>query len=149
VIECAPTVSAAVAHCACAAASATALHSVVVPSLIVTVPVGVPLATVAVNVTDWPEIDGFTLEVSVVVVAVGAAVNVAVTVVAAFMVIVQSPVPVQPPPDHPENEDPAEAEALSVTSVPSVKLALHVAPQLMPASEDVTVPLPVLLTVSV
>jgi hypothetical protein len=42
-----------------------------------TVPVGVavPLAavTVAVNVTDWPEVDGFSEDCSVVVVEMGAA----------------------------------------------------------------------------
>jgi hypothetical protein len=43
--------------------------SVVLPSLKVTVPVGVAEVpvTVAVNVTDWPESDGFKLEVNVVV----------------------------------------------------------------------------------
>ena len=46
---------------------------VVAPSLNVTVPVAVPLpgataATVAVNVTDWPNTDGFTEDVKVVVV---------------------------------------------------------------------------------
>ena len=41
---------------------------VVAPSLKVTVPVGVPVpVTVAVNVTDWPKTDGFTLEPSTVV----------------------------------------------------------------------------------
>jgi hypothetical protein len=48
---------------------------VVVPSLNVTVPVGVPApgdtgATVAVNVTDWPKTAGFAEEVTLVVVAV-------------------------------------------------------------------------------
>ena len=43
--------------------------SVVVPSLNVTVPVGVPLPlTVAVKVTCWPNVDGFDDDVSVVVV---------------------------------------------------------------------------------
>jgi hypothetical protein len=43
----------------------------VAPSLKVTVPVGVPVpVTVAVNVTDWPKTDGFTLETSTVVDAV-------------------------------------------------------------------------------
>jgi len=46
---------------------------VVAPSLKVTVPVGVPepgdaAATVAVKVTDWPNVLGFTLEVTAVVV---------------------------------------------------------------------------------
>src|SRR5947207_2333997 len=47
------------------------------PSLNVTVPVGVdvPPATVAVNVTDCPELDGFTLDVNDVVVAGWVAVN--------------------------------------------------------------------------
>ena len=45
---------------------------VVLPSLNVTVPVGVPLAgaaaaTVAVNVTDWPKTDGFDEDVTAVV----------------------------------------------------------------------------------
>ena len=49
------------------------LPIVFAPSLNVTVPVGFPLpgattATVAVNVTDCPERDGFTLETTVVVV---------------------------------------------------------------------------------
>ena len=49
-----------------------AVPSVVVPSLKVTEPVGVPLLpaevslTVAVNVTDWPDTEGFTLEATVV-----------------------------------------------------------------------------------
>jgi hypothetical protein len=146
VIECAPKVSAAVAHCACAKASVTALHNVDAPSLNVTVPVGVPPATVAVNVTDWPEIDGFTLDASVVVVAVGN-MNVALTVVAALMVMVQTPVPEHPPPDQPEKKEPAAGNALSVTVVPCTNGALHVAPQAMPAGDDATVPLPVLLTV--
>jgi hypothetical protein len=124
------------------------LHNVVVPSLKVTVPVGVPLATVAVKVTDCPEIDGFTLDASVVVVAVGNNAKVAVTVVAAFIVTTQSPVPAHPPPDQPEKEEPAAGEALSVTVVPCTNEALHVVPQSMPEGEDVTVPLPVWLTVN-
>ena len=48
------------------------LPSVVVPSLNVTVPVGVPVVndfTKAVNVTDWLKADGFTEETTVVEVA--------------------------------------------------------------------------------
>ena len=43
---------------------------VVVPSLNVTVPVGVPLdeVTVAVNVTDWPNVEGLADDVSAVLV---------------------------------------------------------------------------------
>jgi hypothetical protein len=70
-------------------------------------------------------------------------VNVAVTDVAAFTVTTQVPVPVQPPPDQPVNVDPAVAAAVSVTAVPVVYGAEHVAPQLMPAGADVTVPAPV------
>ena len=52
-------------------ASSVPVPNVVVPSLNVTVPVGVPIlwsATVAVNVTDWPNTEGFVEEVNVVVV---------------------------------------------------------------------------------
>src|SRR5207245_8323873 len=46
--------------------------------------------------------------------------------------------------------EPAAGAAVSVTAVPLAKLAVHVAPQVIPAGELVTVPLPVpaLLTVS-
>jgi len=76
--------------------------------------------------------------------------KVAVTVVAAETVTTQVPVPVQPPPLQPLKADPAAGAAVSVTAVPLVKLAEQVAPQVMPAGELVTVPLPVpaLLTVS-
>src|SRR6266540_3929018 len=70
--------------------------------------------------------------------------NVAVTFRAALIVTVHVPVPEQSP------DQPEEAAAVSVTSVPSAKLALHVAPQLMPATSEVTVPVPdpALVTVS-
>src|SRR2546422_3209271 len=76
--------------------------------------------------------------------------KVAVTVVAAETVTVQAPVPEQPPPVQPVKGEPAAAVAVSVTAVPLGKLAEQVAPQVMPAGELVTVPLPVpaLLTVS-
>src|SRR5207245_3580176 len=70
-------------------------------------------------------------------------VNVAVTVVAALTVTVQAPGPEQPPPLQPLKVEPAAGAAVSVTAVPLVKLAAQVAPQLMPAGELVTVPLPV------
>src|SRR5690242_17083769 len=77
-------------------------------------------------------------------------VNVAVTVVAAVIVVVHGFVPVQPPPDHPVHVEPVAAAAVNVTAWPKLKFAVHVAPQLMPAGFDVTVPapLPALVTVS-
>src|SRR5947209_2953042 len=56
---------------------------------------------------------------------------------------VQAPVPEQPPPLQPVKVEPAAGVAVSVTAVPLVKLAEQVAPQVMPAGELVTVPLPV------
>src|SRR5438034_6773068 len=77
-------------------------------------------------------------------------VKVAVTVVAAETVITHDPVPVHPPPLQPLKVEPAAGVAVTVTAVPLGKLAEHVAPQVIPAGELVTVPLPVpaLLTVS-
>src|SRR5205807_3291232 len=68
VMLCGPAVSAAVANVAWPELSVP-VPSVVVPSLKVTVPVGVPPlpVTVAVNVTGWPAAEGLTLEVSVAV----------------------------------------------------------------------------------
>jgi hypothetical protein len=68
-------------------------------------------------------------------------VNVAVTAAAAFIVTVHGPVPVQAP-LQPVNADPAFGVAVSVTTVPLTKSALHVAPQLIPAGLLVTVPVP-------
>jgi hypothetical protein len=57
---------------------------------------------------------------------------------------VQVPVPPQPDcPVHPANVDPVPAVAVNVTDVPLAKFVLHVVPQLMPAGELVTVPVPV------
>lgn len=77
------------------------------------------------------------------------AVNVAVTEVSAVRVTLQAPVPVQPP-DQPANVEVAFGAAVSVIAVALVKLALQVAPQLIPAGPLVMVPPPVpaLLTVS-
>jgi hypothetical protein len=71
------------------------------------------------------------------------AVKVAVTDVAVLTVTVQVPVPVQPPPLQPANVEPVAAAAVSVTGVPLVYVAEHVAPQLMPEGALLTVPLPV------
>jgi hypothetical protein len=75
--------------------------------------------------------------------------NVAVMVALAVGVIAHAPVPVQAP-DQPANDEPVLAVAVSVTSVPLAKLALHIVPQLMPDGllMTVPVPVPVLCTVS-
>ena len=69
-------------------------------------------------------------------------VNCAVTEVAAVTDTMQVPVPEHPPPDQPVNVEPVAGVAVSVTDVPYVKLFEQVAPQLIPAGLDVTVPLP-------
>jgi len=68
--------------------------------------------------------------------------NVAVTVRAALIVTVQVPVPEQPPPDHPAKSESLAGAAVSVTVAPEVNVNAHVAPQLIPAGDEVTVPLP-------
>jgi hypothetical protein len=69
--------------------------------------------------------------------------NVAVTPWPEFIVTVQVPVPVQPPPDQPAKTEPEAADAVSVTDIPGAYEALQVVPQLIPGGELVTVPLPV------
>src|SRR5438034_783031 len=76
-------------------------------------------------------------------VSVKVGVKVAVTVVAAETVTTHDPVPEHPPPFQPLKVEPAAGAAVSVTAVPLAKLAVHVAPQAMPAGELLTVPLPV------
>jgi len=98
---------------------------------LVTVPLPVP-ALVTVNVNDGSE-------------------NVAVADRAALIATVHvAAVPVQLPVQPPKIEPPDDA-AVSVTEVPLVYEAEHVVPQLMPAGELVTVPLPLpdLVTVRV
>lgn len=65
-----PTLSAAVLKLAWPELLSAALPIATAPSMNVTVPVGVPAAavTVAVKVTDWPQVDGFNEDVNVVVV---------------------------------------------------------------------------------
>ena len=66
--------------------------------------------------------------------------NVAVQVVVA--VIVTEPVE-QPVPDQPAKVEPEAGVAVKVTAAPLLKVVEQVLPQLMPAGELVTVPLPV------
>jgi hypothetical protein len=74
----------------------------------------------------------------------------AVVVAFALMVTVQSPEPLQPPPVQALKVWPLSGVALSVTDVPSEKqLAQVPVGQLIPAGVDLTVPCPVIKTVSV
>ncbi len=68
---------------------------------------------------------------------------------AALSVTVQVPVPEQPPPLQPVKVEPAAGAAVKVTAVPLAYVAEQVAPHEIPAGALVTVPEPVLLTVSV
>jgi hypothetical protein len=56
-------------------------------------------------------------------------------------------VPLHAPP-HPENAEPGAGVAVSVTDVSPANDAVQVDPQLMPAGDEVTVPLPDLLMAS-
>lgn len=68
--------------------------------------------------------------------------KVAVAVALVFGVRVQVPMPLQAP-DQPANVDPELAFAVRVKDAPELKLAVHVAPQLIPDGVLVTVPVPV------
>lgn len=73
----------------------------------------------------------------------------AVIVVSAPSVTAQEPVPVHvAAPLHPVNVKPFAATALRTTVLPPANVALHVAPQSIPAGSDVTVPLPLRTTSS-
>ena len=74
--------------------------------------------------------------------------NVAVTDRSELMVTVQVPVP-EHSPDQPRNVWPADAVAVSVTTVPSSKFAEQVTPQSIPGGLLVTVPVPVPVFVTV
>jgi hypothetical protein len=78
------------------------------------------------------------------------ALKVAVTEVAAFMVTVHPAIPLHAP-LQPVKLDVASGMAVRVTTVPASKAAEHVAPQLMPAGLELTVPppLPALVTLRV
>ena len=76
----------------------------------------------------------------------GAMLKVAVTV--AFWVSEQGPVPAQSP-LHPAKADPGSGAAVRVAVLPWGNCPLHVGPQSIPEGLDVTVPVPVLLTVTV
>jgi hypothetical protein len=73
---------------------------------------------------------------------VGVEVKFAVADLLASIVIAQAPVPVQAP-LHPVKVEFASAVAVKLTTVPLAYVAEQVAPQLIPAGELVTVPVPV------
>jgi hypothetical protein len=75
--------------------------------------------------------------------SVNSGTNVAVTAVLELTVTVHVPVPAHAPPLQPVNTDPLVAAAVNVTLVPELNNAEHVAPQLIPDGELVTVPEPV------
>jgi hypothetical protein len=73
----------------------------------------------------------------------------AVIVVFSFIVNMHCPFPSHPPPDQPANIEPFLGVASSVISVPVLYALLHLRPQFIPASEEVTFPLPLLFTLRV
>jgi hypothetical protein len=104
-----------------------------------TVPQEMPLGllvTVPVPVPDLLTVNWF----------VGIVLNVADTL--ALPVTVQAPFPEQAPPQL-TNDEPAAAAAFNATEVPASNWFEQVAPQLMPAGVEVTVPLPVPCLVTV
>lgn len=66
----------------------------------------------------------------------------ALTVWLAFIITVHVPVPLQPPPDQPENTEPEFGTAVRVTMVSVAYGSVQSRPQLIPAGLDVTVPDP-------
>ena len=116
----------------------------------------VPLANVAEHVAPQEMPAGLLVTVSdpvpdLLTVSVNVCAKLAVMVVAALSVMVQVPVPEQPPPLQPVKMEPEAAVAVKVTAVPLENVAEHFLPQEIPLGELVTVPVPVpvLLTVSV
>jgi hypothetical protein len=71
-----------------------------------------------------------------------------VTCCAWLIVTLQLPPPAHAPPQ-PLKLEPLAGVAVSVTALPLAKLAEQVLPQLIPAGLELTVPLPLLLTLSV
>ena len=76
-------------------------------------------------------------------------VNVAVTVFAAFIATVHVPVPVHPPPDQPANVELALGVAVRVTDVPALYGSVQSVPHVMPAGDELTVPVPVPVSATV
>jgi hypothetical protein len=88
----------------------------------------------------------FPLKVPVRLPPVEAELKIAVTVMLAFIVRVQVPVPAHAP-DHPAKVEPVLGVAVNVTAVPGAKLR-QPGPHAVPAGEELTVPLPVVVMVS-
>ncbi len=81
--------------------------------------------------------------VTVRVPTLGVVVNCATTVWLVLIIVTQVPVPLHPPPLQPTKVDPLAVAALKVTDVPLGKPPLQSFPQVIPAGELVTVPVPV------
>jgi hypothetical protein len=103
-----------------------------------TKPGGISEQLIVIGVVTVMQIFPFTVKQLVGTVA---ALKIAATFLAEFINTVQEPAPVQSP-LHPANDEPEPGTALSVTELFVPKLFVQADPQLIPAGEEIIVPLP-------